>query len=242
MTNNLLIYQATVRDAYLFFIKENFTLINQLITERSQMLRDPQYKNHNPQFVYSMRAKHLQTMSLIGMNAEHILKLVLLKRGFVLNTETYGNQFDDTFQKSVESYNYSLANSLHHQPNQFNSLYNDAPDHIVFQFTEKLQSFEKCITLFMTEIVGSTNYFQGVGEYRLSSKYFSETKLNAHNSLCVIQKMRNSYLHLAEAKREPKNIVSYLFNFLLWICKKEYPSEFEGHLYIGNEVVLKKFS
>ena len=53
--------------------------------------------------------------------------------------------------------------------------------------------------------------------------------------------MRNSYLHLAEAKEELQGIVWYLFNFLIWLSKKEYPDFFEDETYIGSDESKRLF-
>lgn len=53
--------------------------------------------------------------------------------------------------------------------------------------------------------------------------------------------MRNNYIHLADAHGETQGIVWYMFNFCLWIAKKEYPTEFSELNYIGNDEIKAKF-
>ena len=42
-------------------------------------------KSGKHKIFYQCRAKFIQAMTLIGINAEHILKIILLKNGFIIN-------------------------------------------------------------------------------------------------------------------------------------------------------------
>ena len=79
----LLIYQKNVIHTYLCFIKENLDLIRK-IYEETEKQTDPYNPEERLKFFYS-KAKFLQIMTLIGLTAEHLVKIILLKRGFVLN-------------------------------------------------------------------------------------------------------------------------------------------------------------
>jgi len=234
MDSEIFIYQQNVIDTYLYFIKENLSLIRNIYNEKGKLFES--YNPQEKQKFYSSRAKHLQIMSLIGLTTEHLLKIILLKRGFVLNTRDFEAKFTDDFMKELEKENKQGLTQ-----NKLNYLYKKAENNIQVIFNQNLKSFGTCISLFNKS--NPDNYYSSIGTYVLNpfpdvysgDKYLGYKEIKPSETLKVIQKMRNSYLHLPEAKKEQQGVVWYLFNFVVWLCKKEYPDFFKDETYIGND-------
>jgi len=233
MSYELIFYHKNVTKTYLHFIKQNLSLIKELTEEK----RQPGLGE-----ILKQRALHLQVMSLIGLTAEHLIKLILLKRGFVLNESCLQKKFSTDFINKLAAYNEAETSQ-----DDLDYLHKEAVKSIQIKFDKKLVRFEKCKTPFLDS--NGSNYFSGVGTFRISlpeegedyRDYFGETELKPENILNVIQKMRNSYLHRAEALYEKRGIIDYMINFLVWLCKKEYPDFFEGEKYFGNADVIALF-
>jgi len=223
----------------LYFIKENLALIRG-IYEKQSKLSEP-YDPDKKWKLYSGRAKHLQIMSLTGLTAEHLVKIILLKRGFVLNTGDF-TKFTKDFVKDLEN-----ANQQELTQDQLNELYAKAQDNIKISFKTNLKKFDTCVSLFTES--NSIDYYDSLGTYVLNPSplidngddYLGYKEIKPQETLKVIQKMRNSYLHLAEAKEEQQGVVWYLFNFLVWLSKKEYPDFFKDETFIGNDKIKKLF-
>jgi len=232
--NNLLIYQETIIKTYLYFIKENFKLITNILEEKKKFLEP--YDLNRDFMLYIARAKHLQIMSLVGITAEHLLKVILLKRGNIINVGISSSQFSKEFLQKIINYNNEYKNK-----EKLDNLYGDALKNINIQFKDKLIRFEECIKLFIKS--NPTNYFTEVGTYLLNqhpedyngNSYLGYQEIKPELCLRIIRDSRNSYLHKAEAKSEQNGVVWYLFNFLVWISKKEYPDFFKEENFIGSE-------
>ena len=97
MGSELLIYQQNVIDTYLYFLKDNLGLIRNIDEEKRKLSKS--YDPNKKWELYPPRAKHLQIMSLIGLTAEHLIKIILLKRGFVLNTGDFEANFTQDFMQ-----------------------------------------------------------------------------------------------------------------------------------------------
>jgi len=240
MASELLIYQQNVIDTYLYFIKENLSLIRGTYEEKGRL-----FEPYNPEQkwkFYSSRAKHLQIMTLIGLTVEHLIKIILLKRGFVLNTSEIDAKFQETFIQELEQ-----KNKKEITPEEMNNLYLKAKDNLNISFKKNLKSFNECISLF--ERSNPTEYYNTVSTYDINphpevynrNEYLGYKKIKPEETLKIIQKMRNSYLHLAEAQEEQQGVVWYLFNFLVWLCKKEYPDFFKYEELIGNDEIRGLF-
>ena len=204
----------------------------QLITS----LTDDYEKLDAAENLYRKRAKSLQIKSLLGITSEHLIKIVLLKRGFVLNTIINENaKFNSSFMQEIEDYNKDMPNQ-----EKLDGLLQKSLSQIK-EFSEKLIKFDKCIKNFKNS--NSEDYFKNIKRANLNPypssedyKYFGEFEfIDSNNALNVIQKMRNSYVHGAEGNREKNIIVPYLLNFLLFIAKKEFPDSFNSIEKFGNE-------
>lgn len=230
----ILIYQQNVINTYLYFIKEDICLIRQIYDEKGKLFEpyDPQQKWK----FYASRAKHLQIMTLIGLTAEHLIKIILLKRGFVLNTSDIDVKFHESFMQELEHKNRSDITQ-----DDLDNLYQKAKNNINISFKKKLKDFDACISDFGKSI--TPDYYTPIKAYVLNPRpevydddsYLGYNQIKPEEILRVIQKMRNSYLHLAEAKSEQQGVIWYLFNFLIWLCKKEYPDFFKEQTMIGSD-------
>jgi len=238
--NSIVIYQDTVIKTYLFSIKENFKLIRCLLDEKYKIL-----KPFNPKrefILYIARAKHLQIMSLIGFTAEHLLKIILLKRGYIINEGLSDLKFSQDFILKVKEYNEGRKTQ-----DKLNELYEIALNDQKVLFRDNLLNFDKCIQLFKDS--NPSDYFEDIGIYSLNpnpeiyneSEYLGWKEIKPNECLRVIQKSRNSYLHKLEAKGEQNGVVWYIFNFLIWLSKKEYPDFFKDEESIGSEDNKKLF-
>ncbi|MBI3035032.1 hypothetical protein HYY71_01800 [Candidatus Woesearchaeota archaeon] len=227
-----LIYHQGKRDTYLSFISENFQLITSLTEDYEKL--------DAAENLYKKKAKSLQIKSLLGINSEHLIKIVLLKRGFVLNTIINENaKFNSSFMQEIEDYNKSMPNR-----EKLDSLLQKSLSQIK-EFSEKLIKFGKCIKNFKNS--NPKDYFKNIkrGNLNPSSedyKYLGEFEfIDSSNALNIIQKMRNSYVHKAEGNYEKNIIVPYLLNFLLFIAKKEFPDWFNNIEKFGNEETKNLF-
>lgn len=233
MSENLLIYHQNVIDTYLYFIKENLSLIRAIYGEYGQ-----RYEPYNPLEkwrLYRPRAKHLQIMILIGLTAEHLVKIILLERGFVLNTSDLEAEFPLEFMQKLEEKQQTALNE-----EELGELYSEAASNLTISFKKNLKDFGECIALFNNS--NEETYYDSLNPYVLNphpemyneDEYLGYKTIRPDETLRVIQKMRNSYLHLAEAQSEQQGVVWYLFDFLVWLCKKEYPEFFDDETMIGT--------
>jgi len=241
MNSELLTYHQTIIDTYLYFIKENLSLVRSIYSEESKK----PLEGYNPRQkwkLYTSRAKHLQIMTIIGLTAEHLVKIILLKRGFVLNTGEFEAKFQDDFMLELEKVNRNEITQ-----SELDTLYSKATEKVNFSFKKNLKSFEECISIF--EASNPSNYYDALGEVnlnpnpnaRIKQEYLGYPTIKPQETLRVIQKMRNSYLHKAEAQGEYNAVVWYLFDFLVWLCKKEYLDFFKDEEYIGSDEFQKLF-
>jgi hypothetical protein len=234
MAERLLIYYQNTIDTYLYFVKENLALIRRIYGEAEQP-REP-YDPTRRWILYVARAKHLQVMILIGVTAEHLIKILLLKRGFVLNTSDIEAKFRQTFMQELEEQNQTELDR-----DRLDELYSNAVENLSISFKRNLKQFDECIRMFNKS--NPQGYYDPVRTYELNphperyneDSYLGYKRIRPEQVLAVIQKMRNSYLHLAEAQAEQNGVIWYLFNFLIWLCKKEYPVFFETETMLGGE-------
>lgn len=234
MEEDLLIYQPNVINTYLHFIKENLILIRNIYDEKGKLFEpyDPEKKNK----FYSSRAKHIQMMTLLGLTTEHLIKLILLKRGFVLNTSNIEVKFEETFMSELDQ---SKDKDLNQQ--ELDDFYDKSKQNLEITFKKNLKSFDECLSLFKKS--NSDDYYGGLGTYILNphpdvydgDSYLGFKEIKPEETLKVIQQMRNSYLHLAEAQKEQQGVVWYLYNFLVWLANKEYPEFFNDIEFIGSD-------
>lgn len=197
-----------IKDTYIAFIKENIYLIKQLI-DKGNKTSAPYDPNNTGRF-FRGKALHLQTMSLIGMSAEHLIKLILAKRGYTLNKVSY-------------------------------TKFNPETKEIDVLYQPSLIGFRESVSLFNQ--FTPNKYFDSVKPYTMNPypdvydaySYFGRKVINPQKCLNLLVDIRNSYLHYASAQGEQNGIIWYLYNFVVWLAKKEFGKEFSGYKYIGSE-------
>ncbi len=255
MNTKPIIYQKQTKNTYLYFIKENFALIKNLLEEEKKC---PPYnsneKSKEYKIFYQCRAKFIQAMTLIGINAEHISKIILLKNGFIINESALEEKYSDSFLKNLDKYN---KNENNKSQKDLDYLYEQANKAIKREYTIKTISFDKCIKLFKKIIKENKGYYNSIGEYFLNplvkkinadgmiletdpgpkQDYFGYNKIDPNNALEIIRLMRNSYIHFVNVHSENKGLVCYLYDFLLYLCVKEFKNYFKDEKYLYEEKV-----
>lgn len=252
------IYQKGTKSTYLYFIKENFALIKNLLEEEkkcSHCNSDEKLGEHK--IFYQCRAKFIQAMTLIGINAEHILKIILLKNGFIINEGVFKEKYSESFLKNLDRYN---RNENNKSQKDLDCLYEQANKDIKEKYKIKTISFNECIKLFKKIIKENRGYYDSIGKYFLNppvkiinvdgmlletdpgpkQDYFGCTEIDPNNALDIIRLMRNSYIHFVDACNEQKGLVCYLYDFLLYLCVKEFKNYFKDEKYLYEEKVQVK--
>jgi hypothetical protein len=155
---------------------------------------------------------------------------------------SFGDKFSEEFMLKLEKSNHETLSQ-----EDLDRLYAESKESVNLDFKPQLKKFDECISLFYKS--NSGNYFDSLGSYILNphpdiyneDEYLGERELTPQNSLKVIQRMRNSYLHRAEARDETNGVIWYLVNFLIGLCKKEYSDFFKEEEYVGNHDVKNLF-
>jgi len=205
-------YQINSQKTYIFLVKENIALIKRLIDEsKSKAIAfDP----NNTDSFYRSRALHLQTMALLGLTCEHLLKLILLKRGYSINEIDY--------IKNISS-------------------------KLKIKYADRAIPFYKAISLFKKS--NPNNYFDGVEIYEFNThdtdyeySYLGRKKISPTTCINLIQKIRNGYVHKADPRGEWNGVVWYVYNFILWLAKKEFNKHFLEYKFIGNQEIIGLFA
>ena len=255
MNAKLIIYQKQTKSTYLYFVKENFTLIKKLLEEKKNC---PPYNSDEEskgyKIFYQCRAKHIQAMTLMGINAEHILKIILLKNGFIINEGVFEEKHSESFLKKLDTYNKNEDNKLQ---KDLDYLYEEASRDIKREYEIETISFDRCIKLFKKIIKENKDYFDSIGKYPLNfpikkinvdgmlletdpgpkQDYFGYEEIDPNNALNIIRFMRNSYVHLIDAHFEQRGVIYYLYDFLLYLCVKEFKNYFKDVKYLYEEKV-----
>jgi hypothetical protein len=235
--SDLYIYTMAIRGTYWSFIYGNLKLISDLIKEKEHYERwetMPSLKEP----IIKARVKHLQIMSLLGLTAEHILKAILLKRGYVINRTEPNKELEYS-----EKFMKELGGAVHISQTKLDSLYREAESEILSRakYSDELLKYEVCKKIFDRNT--EDGYFKDIGKLKISGDpYLGEfTEITPQTCFDIIQKFRNRYLHRADACFEIQGIVWYVYNFLLWVTKKESPLKFEDLEYVGGDDVKELF-
>jgi hypothetical protein len=252
-----IIYQKQTKNTYLYFIKENFTLIKNLLEEEKKVSPyTSDEKSGEHKIFYQRKAKFIQAMILIGINAEHILKIILLKNGFIINEGVFvfKEKYSDSFLKNLDIYN---KNENNKSQENLDFLYEKASIEIKRGYKINTISFDKCIKLFKKIIKDNKNYYNSIGKYPLNpppkkinvdgmlldayygpeQDYFGYKEITPNNVLDIIRIMRNNYIHFVDAHEEQQGLVCYLYNFLLYLCVKEFKNYFKEEKYLYEEKI-----
>jgi len=247
-----IIYTKQIKEDYLYYIKENFVLIKKLFEEEKicpPYDEDETSKKHK--LFFQCRARHFQIMTLIGINAEHILKVILLKNGYVIYKHPLRKKFTKSFLKKIKTLEETNFEDVSQEQKALDSIHNEAKQLITDWETI---SFYQCIKLFKNNIKKDKDYFDSIKKYPLNIpkkkilvdgkfletypgpiyEYFGFKEIDAKKTLDVIREMRNNYIHIAGAHDEQQGIIYYLYNFLLYLCVKEFKSFFMDEKYLSE--------
>jgi hypothetical protein len=204
-------HQISTEDTYIHLIKENISIVKKLIEGSKKEIIPFDPSNTTP--FYQSRARHLQTMALLGITCEHLLKLIILSRGFSI--------FEVDHVRNV----------------------NDKSE---IKYSEKTISFDKAASLFLRS--NTNNYFEGTKVYEFNThdisyeySYLGYKKIDPRTCIGLIQKIRNNYLHKADSHGEWNGIIWYVYDFIIWLANKEFPSHFSEYEYIGNDEIKGLF-
>ncbi len=205
-------HQIDQQETYIFLVKENIALVKKLIDEFKKEITPFDPNNTGP--FYRSRARHLQTMALLGLTCEHLIKLIILKRGYSINEVDYIKNADKkpkikyidktiSFEKAIKLFKKSNPD------NYFDGLkvYDFNPHDIEYEYS-----------------------------------YLGYKKIDPKTCLSLIQKIRNNYIHKANSHGEMNGIIWYVFNYILWLAKEEFNQQFETEEFIGNKEIIELFT
>lgn len=196
------------RETYLFLVKENLNLVRKLLSKNKTEPYDPQH----PEVLYKGRANHLQVMTLLGTTAEHLIKIIISKRGYVINeikcVKEEVNKKKVTYHKNLIPF-YSAIK--------------------IFKDSNSSNYFNK---------IGSYYVDYGDPKRKYLNKY---SQITPQNCLNILRDIRNHYLHKADPQSEQQGIIWYCFNFLVWLANKEFPDFFKSNKFVGSKEIIKLF-
>lgn len=205
-------YHINQSEAYEYLIKENLVLINTLIEEIKN--KSIPFNPNNVSTYYKNRAKHLQSMALLGLTCEHLVRSIIKNRGYSILEVDYIKKNNNkskikyidkviSFEKSISLFNKSNPDDY------FSGLK-------TYHFNDKNINFEY--------------------------SYLGYKKIDPKKCLSLIQKIRNNYIHKVEAYQEMNGVIWYVYNYIIWLAQKEFPNQFSGYKLIGNEDIKKLFN
>lgn len=204
-------YQITTQGTYIHLIKGNISLIKKLINESSKKITPFDPNNTAP--FYESRAQHLQKMALLGITCEHLLKLIVLNRGFSI--------FEVDHIKRIKNKS-------------------------EIKYSDRTVSFDKVASLFKNS--NPDDYFKNTKVYEFNTNeidyeysYLGYKKIDPKTCISLIQKIRNNYLHKADSHGEWNGIIWYVYNFIIWLAKKEFNDHFFKYKLMGNDEIKRLF-
>lgn len=204
-------YQINTELTSIQLIKENINLARRLIgsSRKNVISFDP----NNTLPFYKGRAKHLQTMIILGITMEHLLKLIVSKRGYSILEIDYIKNVD----KNTE-----------------------------IKYADKTISFEKSASLFKKS--NPEDYYKKTTVYEFNThdidyqySYLGYKRIDPETCVTLIQKIRNNYLHKVDSHGEWNGIIWYVYNFIVWLAKKEFKDSFSKFRLIGNAEIRNLF-
>jgi len=192
-------------------IKENLNLARKLISNSHKNIIALDPDNTLP--FYKGRAKHLQTMAILGITMEYLLKLIVSKRGYSI--------FEVDYVKNIDK------NSE-------------------IKYADKTISYEKSALLFKKS--NPVDYYKNTKIYEFNThdidyeySYLGYKKINPETCVTLIQKIRNNYLHKVDSHGEWNGIIWYVYNFIVWLAKKEFKDSFTRFKLIGSTDIKNLF-
>jgi len=177
--------------------------------------------------LFTARAKAIELLLLLGVTGEYLLKAVLLEHGFILNEEVRG-MATKRFPQNI----LNMISQLGNRPNQqqLDAVYNAASSYLG-QVSGKTIGFAECIKMFHVNVIGSfRTYFSNLLQKRYivtnqeTIDFFGKI-IDKTNALVKIKKIRHNYAHLPDRMYEETSLINFLYNFLVFIAKTEFPAD-----------------
>lgn len=176
--------------------------------------------------LFVARAKFIEQAILLGVSAEYLLKGVLLKNGYALNIEVarVKKKLNAELLQRIRNFNEKDPFNW----SQHEEIYKEAEKKLP-KVSGKTIKFEECKNLFMSDIVINPQaYFSGLAnlQYMPSNPEtveFYDSIIDSSNVLSKIQYLRNNYVHIPNTMYEETGLIPFLYNYLIFITKKEFP-------------------
>ncbi len=204
-------HQISTQDTYIHLVRENISLVKKLLDDSKKEIIAFDPNDTSP--FYQARARHLQTMALLGITAEHLLKLIVLSRGFSIFEVDYvkKNKDESEITYSDKTISFDKTSSLFKNSN---------PD----DYFKGMKVYD-----FNTHDI----------DYEYS--YLGYKKIDPKTCISLLQKIRNNYLHKADSHGEWNGIIWYAYDFIIWLANKEFSSHFSKYEYIGSDEIKALF-
>lgn len=216
-------FNRGVQKTFLHSIKILLKDIKKLEQERIKF--NEKYRQaHDIDNLFYARAKHIEQMLILGSASEYLMKSTLLKHNFVINKST-AVKFSKEFSMKLGTLNNSGFKTTAPQIEEVEKL---SLKNLDFKFKSETLSFEECKQIFNKEIA-KQGYFPHK-EYFITNpetQEFYGKKLDYKTAWNILQKIRNNYGHIPESKSEQNGILPFLYNFLIYVAKKEFPTIFK---------------
>ena len=224
--NYPLFFNRGTKKTFLYTIRIFLRDIRALELERKKFdrryIKNPVFENPN---IFYSRAKHVEQMLILGIASEYLLKAVLLKHNFVINKSSVF-KFSSKFSEKLEQLNESGYKTTGEQIKGVEKL---SLENFNFKLQNDTLGFEECKQIFNKEIAGP-KYFPNQ-EYLITNpetQEFYGKKLEYAKAWSVLQKIRNNYGHVPDSKYEENGILPFLYDFLIYVAKKEFPLVFKN--------------
>lgn len=218
-------FDPTTEKTFLNTIKVLLDDIKKLENE-GKKFRDDYLKNpsvDNPA-LYQSRAKHIEQMLILGIISEYLLKIILVKHNFVINDVKRNVKFPDEFISKLDELRGQGGNGK-----LIDEIRAFSEENLIASLKEKTLSFEDCKQLF-NKYIGVEEYFEDTPEYEVvneETRAFYGKKLTYPKMFGTLQNVRNNYGHVPEAKYEENGLLPFMYNFLVYIAKKEFQDFFK---------------
>jgi len=169
--------------------------------------------------LFKARGKFIESSVLLGTAAEYLLKGALIKRGLIVNKPApTGTFFPNGTLQQLQRLDITDA--------EINTISENIERQ--FNLNQRTFGFTGCVNLFQSHITGA-NYFDKLkpNSYTVSN---SETVrsfgnvVDPTNAFSKVEILRNNYAHVAQAMYEERGLTTFLFNFVLYVAKQEFPS------------------
>lgn len=237
MRRNIFYFNKGTENTFLNTIKILLKDIKRLEIERklffNKYCENPSMDNIA---IFYSRAKHIEQMMILSIVSEYIIKAVLLKYNFIINGIKKNLKFNNEFVFKLTSLKQKGVTAGSDLIKEVDEL---ADKDIVAELDKKTISFEECRQIFEKHIA-IKGYFNKTPEYIISNDYTKEfygDRLSYPTMFKTLQDVRNNYGHVPEVLYEENGILPFMYNFLVYIVKKEFPDFFSKLNYFMDKPI-----